>query len=1036
MTPPLLGVDIGSTTVKVVIVPAPGAAPTVATYSRHRGDPIAALREALSPHAHLSARPFVTGSNAPLVADRWGTAPVHEVSAVTAAVRRRHPRARVVVELGGQDAKLIAWPGDGRGGQPSAAMNDRCAAGTGVTIDRCLRRLGVTGEEAAAVSFDPTALHPVSSKCGVFAETDMVNLMRRGVPVPQLVSSLADSIVRQVLAVLARGVDLSPPVVLLGGPHVYLPALVGAWRHHLGAEATVPDHALYHAALGACDVGAVREADGRAISIDALVARFAPRRVAVAVPRTDAPFEGAWPSVGAIGIDAGSTAAKAVAAIGIDAGSTAAKAVAMNARGEVLARAWCASRAPVDDARTLLAQLSAQLGDEGRSVAAASVGVTGYASGILAPVLDADVDVVETVAHAESARAALGDVDVVCDVGGQDIKIIQLARDGVVRAFWLSSQCSAGIGALLEAVAADYGVTRDDYAARAFAARRAAWFGDPCVVLMDSARVGYQRMGFAPQEVLAGLARAVPRVVWSQVTNGVAPASLGRRFALQGGAHCNPAVARAQIEFLREHVPGAHVALHPHAADAGAIGAALMALRAAPRGRSTAPRRIELETAITVHTGDDTRCRICPSECPRTFVEVGRRDDSAVVHVTGHGCAEGAAIEPPRGDRAAAKQRKRAVPNLLAEETQLLFPRGARANKAGTPRARVGIPRVLALYRCAPLLRVYLEALDVDVVFSPATDQRLWRAGARHGANDPCFPIKVVHAHVHHLLTRVHDRGRRLDAVVFPHVTHAVTPVRHVADSASCVVVTAAPSLVRSAFAGPRGALSCRGVQLLDPLVTVTRPDLLARQLYEGLAAPLGASRGESDEALAAGMRAMAQVTRALKRRGREILDGVAARRWPAAALVLARPYHTDPGLNHHIGDELAALGLPAMSIAQLPDDAEFLRPLLADELARGAIADPYDIRDLLPGCANSGAAERVWAARIATRHPRMAVVDLSSFKCGQDSPTYGPIRDLVERSGVPYLALHDLDETRPVTSLRVRLRTFAHTLTARGMLP
>ncbi len=233
-----LGVDVGSTTVKAVLLAAGEARPARALYLRHRGDPIGAVRQALAALAPATVRVAVTGSGGRALAERWGARYVHEVSAVATAVRRRHPGARAVFELGGQDAKLVVFAG----GRAHMTMNDRCAAGTGVTVDRCLFRLGAV-DAAPSVRFDPARARRVSTKCGVFAETDMVNLARSGVPVEDLIISLADAIVAQNLAVLARGMTPEPEVILLGGPHVHLPALVGAWRHRLAAlwhERTLP----------------------------------------------------------------------------------------------------------------------------------------------------------------------------------------------------------------------------------------------------------------------------------------------------------------------------------------------------------------------------------------------------------------------------------------------------------------------------------------------------------------------------------------------------------------------------------------------------------------------------------------------------------------------------------------------------------------------------------------------------------------------------------------------------------------------------
>ena len=1045
LAPRLVGLDVGSTTIKVVVV-APGLeSPMVARYARHQGrlaeTMVTLLDDVLPPRSRVA----VTGSGG-IVADALGALAIHEVTAAAGAVARRHPAARTLIDLGGQDAKLVTFEPDGRGGaRPHVSMNDRCAAGTGVTLDRCLRRIGVSPAAAALVTYRADAVHPLSARCGVFAETDLVNLARRGVGPDALVSSLADAIVLASLGALTRGVTPRPPVVLLGGPHAHVPALTLAWRRHLsalwlergvdfdpkGGDVFVPEDALYYPALGAAlrgAPGAIAGSVARPRSRAWLLrAATAPRPASIA--REEAPLGRSrsreerppWPSVGA---------PSKRYALGIDAGSTVTKAVVLDASRRLVARAQRASGEPADDARALLAAVMGSLEEVDPAATLASIAVTGYGSAWIAPLVGADLEVVETVAHARAARAVLPEVDVVCDVGGQDIKVLALDPCGSIREFRVSSQCSAGIGAVLESTAREFDIARDRYAERAFAARRAPRFEDGCVVFLDAARVGLQRAGYSPEEILAGLARALPRVVWTQVANGLHPATLGRVVLLQGGVQRNEAAVRAQVDHLVTLVPGVRVAVHPHPELAGALGAALLALDAAPE---RAPRTLRLPV-VTLRVGEDLRCDLCANRCPRAELELSEGAERRAFMV-GHACDAGGEATRREGARRRRANDAR-VPDLYSLEARRLFaPEHAATPLRSTPkRVRVGIPRALAQYRAAPFFRAYLEALGVaprDVVFSPATSDALWREGAHHGATDPCFPVKVVLAHVHHLLRRVHDRGRPLDALFLPRVTRAVTPVRHAADCASCPVVAASPALVRAAFGG--AALDERGVALLDPEVTLSEPELLREQLFDAFRPLLGLTRGESDAAVAVGAAAVRAFEASLGARAQTLLSEARGR---GVVLVLARPYHADPGVSHHVGAELQSLGYPAMGVRAIPRDVAWLRALMADDLRRGAIEDPYDVRDLAPEIDNSGGSERLWAARVAARHGGLGVVDLSSFKCAQDAPTHAPVRALLADAGVAYCALHDLDETRPRISLRMRLRTFAGAMKERGLGP
>jgi predicted CoA-substrate-specific enzyme activase len=1049
-----LGLDVGSTTVKGVLLdPDEGVAPRLA-YRRHHGALLGSAAGVLAELAPTDARVrlALTGSGGRLLAERLQAPYVHEVVAVSDAVLLRHPGAGGFIDLGGQDAKLTIYDRDERGSvrRVDSSMNDRCAAGTGATLDRCLVRLG-RDIDIRAARYDAGRVRPLSSKCGVFAETDLVNLARAGVPADDLLISLADAIVLQCLAVLARGRLPPPPVILLGGPHVHFPALAGAWRHHLAAlwrrdgvavpsrgAVEAPPEGLYYAALGAVTRAVSGDVAPRPIGDLARALEAAPLPAA---GHLDRPFDGLVPPPAPRKLAPAGLPRFEGVAVGIDAGSTAIKAIAVDGDGRALATASRRSDDPIANARAVIEELRGALARAARLDDVRAVGVTGYAAPLLAPLIGADAQPVETAAHARAARAYEPKADVVCDVGGQDIKVLLLGPWGEIRDFRISSQCNAGIGMVLETTARELGVPLERYAELAGAARRAPRFGDGCVVFLDADRVTFQRQGFSREEILAGLARALPRVIWEQIMNGFPLASLGRTFVLQGGVQRNAAAVRAEREYLAGAVANARVVVHPLAAEAGAFGAALAAMEARPRGACRDLCLAGGAEVVAVRSNDDTRCRLCPNACARTVVTIQRADGATVEHVAGFACAEGATLARPGADTRSVRKRKDLrTPNLLAEEARRLFTIGTdvAAEDGRQRRFRIGIPRVLSMYRAAPFFRGYLQALGVarrDVVFSPPTSTGLWRAGLGGGASDPCFPVKVTLAHVDYLIRQVHDSGEQLDAIFVPSFTHALTPVQHAADCASCPVVAAAPALVKASLGQPGGPLARRGIGLIDAPITITDARALPAQMFEALGVRIGATRAESDRALATGLAAMRALDARLQSAGREVLDRVARDEAAWAVLVLGRPYHADPGICHRVGEELQALELPVLGIRSLPRDAGWMSPTFAAGAKGGAdtCRDPFDVRDLVRECGNSGSNERLWAARVAARHPRVAVVDLSSFKCAQDPAVDAPIRALLDEAGVPLCALHDLDETRPTTALRLRLRTLAHALSERG---
>ncbi|MFV1963666.1 MAG: BadF/BadG/BcrA/BcrD ATPase family protein, partial [Acidimicrobiia bacterium] len=364
--------------------------------------------------------------------------------------------------------------------------------------------------------------------------------------------------------------------------------------------------------------------------------------------------------------------------IGLDGGSTSSKAVLIDEQGELLAKTYRLSQGnPIEDARTLLAQVRDQVSTRGCQLEVLGFGATGYAADVLDQALCVDANLVETVAHMMSAQRYCGDdVDVICDIGGQDIKVLFL-QNGVIKSFRLSNQCSAGNGMLLQAMADQFGVALHDFADIAFQARLAPRFSYGCAVFLDADRVNYQKEGFSREELFAGLAQVLPKNIWQYVVQIPRLAELGRKFVLQGGTQYNLAAVKAQVDYIRARVPGAEVRVHPHCGEAGAIGAALEARRqVAQRGQS---RFIGLESAIhleyTTRTDASTRCTFCDNHCTRTFIDTRTPQGTTSRYIAGFSCEKGT-VESKQAVVALNQTRKRLkarYPNLVDYEAEAVF---------------------------------------------------------------------------------------------------------------------------------------------------------------------------------------------------------------------------------------------------------------------------------------------------------------------------------------------------------------------------
>ena len=1103
----VVGLDVGSTTVKAVVVDPRTKAILWSDYQRHETrqaekvvELLVAIGDAFSDILPRDIRVFITGSGAAPLREPLGAKFVQEVNAVTMAVQELHPDAGSVIELGGQDAKIIIYKdGDGGDKRAIASMNDKCASGTGATIDKCLIKVGMPRDELALLRWDGSRLHHVAAKCGVFAETDIVNLVKSGIPAAEIMCSLADAIVGQNLSVLTRGNTLRPKVLLLGGPNAFLPFLQECWRQRIPETwkargfvprgglpvdqlIAVPRDAQYYAAYGAAIYGLHEPAAvGVFRGLDPLKTFVAGgRKAQLGIAAGPALAAGAEEvaefrrqySIPPF-VPASFTPGQQVqAVIGLDGGSTSSKAVLVGLDGSVLCKEYQLSKGnPIADTKELLARLAGFVHRQGATLQVMGFGATGYAADVLETSLRADVNVVETVAHMIAAVKFCGDIDVICDVGGQDIKVLFMAN-GELRNFRLSNQCSAGNGMLLQAMADQFGVPVTEYAAVAFKAALTPKFSYGCAVFLDADRVNFQKEGYSSEELLAGLAMVLPKNVWQYVVQIPRMAALGRRYVLQGGTQYNLAAVKAQVDYIKERVPDAEVHVHPHPGEAGAIGAALEALRVVTRrGSSTF---IGLDAAIalsyTSRNDESTRCHFCPNQCARTFIDTVTDDGATSRYISGFSCEKGTveSVESLKQLTARRKDLKLRYPNLVDYESKLLFrsfytpeplpaadtpvddvavsstvlgrikrrpvrrsfrrsPAAAAARRRGV---RVAIPRVLNIYSTAPIWRTYFETLGLEsehVIFSDYTSEELWAEGGKYGSIDPCYPSKVAQAHVHNLLFHKHTR-HRFEYLFFPCITHVPTFVVGTMDSASCPIVAGAPKVIRAAFTKEVDFFAERDVDYVDGAVTLSEPNYFAKQMFEMWGGRLGITEDENDFACRQGLAALRLADEDLQRRGLEILQKLEEENG-VGVLLLARPYHLDPGLNHGVLDEFQALGYPVLSIRSIPKDPAWLARYFSDDLARGFVRSPLDISDVWPENYSANSVQKVWAAKFAARHPNVVVLDLSSFKCGHDAPTYGLIDNIISSSRTPYSALHDIDANKPGGSIRIRVRTYAHTL-------
>ena len=1132
-----IGFDVGSTTVKAVVIDTEKDEIIWSDYQRHDTkqpekslELLKAMERDLDLEGVTGMRCFITGSGGGNIGKHIGGKFVQEVNAVSLAVEKLYPATHSVIELGGQDAKIIIFKPDEETGKKKKipSMNDKCAGGTGAVIDKINAKLKIPAAELCNMGYYDLRLHPVAGKCGVFAETDINGLQKSGVPSDQLMASLFESIIQQNISVLTRGHTLMPEVLLLGGPNCYIKGMKDCWKYNIpkiweernvvlpkGVAPEdlikVPDNAQYFAAIGAVEYGKEEEdhigvytgwkglehyilvgreeekkkmnggnTTGLYSTDNELVAFKEKHKIEKFTPATFKPGEVVR---GCIGIDGGSTSTKA-ALVSLD--------------KEVLIKAYQLSKGnPIEDTIDILGNIQKQVEDQGATLEILGVGTTGYAKDILKDVLQADVALVETVAHTQAGLHFYPETDVICDVGGQDIKIIILNQGRVVD-FKLNTQCSAGNGYFLQSTAQGFGYTVEEFAEKAFEAKTFPKFGYGCAVFMQSDIVDFQRQGWRAEEIMAGLANVLPKNIWLYVSQIPNLAKLGSTFVLQGGTQHNLAAVKTQVDFIEERFKGSgiepKVFVHKHTGEAGAIGCGIEAARLYHNGKRTEFIGMERVSNILYKTTreESTRCYFCKNKCLRTFIDVKTENiapdkieeekkkfielkviepdqianpKSKVPMANGTQrliiatCEKGTVedVTDMRGIKQGIDDIKKINPNIIEEAAknawisykpeivseEITEPKGLFISKKQKEeysdrlakfekrsKLVIGIPRILNMYQHTPFFTAYFESLGVkpgNFVYSEFTTEEMYKAGAKRGSIDPCFPSKVAIPHIHNLLY-VQNKKKKIDFIFSPIVDNMPSELEFAQAHNACPTITATVEAAKAAFIKEGDLFKQHETEYVNPFIQLFNMQLTARQMYECFKERLGLTEEENNKAVKEGYKAYDKFINDHKDKSFEVLQRLEKEN-KIGIVVLARPYHNDPGINHEILEEFQKLGYPVFYQDTLPTDEDTLEKLFGDEIKAGIIRSPFDIEDVWKNSYSENTSRKVWAAKYTARHPNLIALELSSFKCGHDAPIYTVIQEIVEDSGTPYFSFKDIDENKPSGSIKIRVETIGYFL-------
>ncbi len=970
----LAGIDIGSTTVKLVLLDENNHT-VFGEYRRHMAHTqqtlAQLLREARALTGDCDLKVCITGSGSLNLGKALQITFVQEVVAVATALQFVAPQTDVAIELGGEDAKIIYFKGG-----LEERMNGVCAGGTGSFIDQmaALLQTDATGLNEEAAHY--RQIYPIAARCGVFAKTDIQPLINEGATKADLAASIFQAVVNQTISGLACGKPIRGCVAFLGGPLHFLPELKKAFIRtlKLTEETTVdPDNSHLFAAMGA----ALEAGEEQAVSLDGLLTRLEQGvEMAFELKRLDPLFRNREEydafrlrhekaQVGKSDL----SAYEGDCFLGIDAGSTTTKAALIGSQGQLLWSFYANNQGnPIRTAMDAMGQLQQAMPAGARIVRSCS---TGYGEALLKSAFSLDEGEVETVAHCSAAAFFDPQVDCVLDIGGQDMKCIKL-RKGCVDTVLLNEACSSGCGSFIENFAESLGYSAEQFAQKALFAENPIDLGTRCTVFMNSNVKQAQKEGAPVSDISAGLAYSVIKNALYKVIKLTDAKDLGTHIVVQGGTFYNQAVLRAF-----ETIAGVEATCPDISGIMGAFGAALIA-RQRYAGQETSMVPLE-EIGSLPYTTSTAHCGGCENRCMLTINKFpgGRR------HITGNRCEKGL------GGSQSGKKGK----SIFDYKRKRLFDYEPLTEEEAH-RGTVGIPRVLNIYENFPFWATLFRKLGIRVVLSPFSTRKIYELGMESiPSESECYPAKLSHGHVQWLI----DQG--IKTIFHPCVFYEHQEFQTAQNHYNCpIVVSYAENLKNNVEAVADG-----DVHYIRPFIAFTDEKTAADRLVKTCAEEWHIPEAEVREAVHAAWEEQQKTKAQIRAKGAELMEEMAST--GANGIVLTgRPYHVDPEINHGIPELIASYGLYVLSEDSVPNLEDPTRPL--------RVLDQWVYHSRLYN-----------AAEFVSRRDDLELVQLNSFGCGLDAVTTDQVCDILEKSNKLYTVLK-IDEVNNLGAIRIRIRS------------
>ena len=982
-----IGIDVGSTTVKVVVLDERGEL-LFKSYTRHFSEvretaarSLAALAAdgALKPETTVAVT--LTGSGGVSVAERLELSFVQEVIACAKAVETHIPQTDVAIELGGEDAKITFFTNG-----VEQRMNGSCAGGTGAFIDQMASLLKTDAMGLDDLASRAKNLYPIAARCGVFAKTDVQPLLNEGVPREDIALSVLQAVAHQTISGLACGRKIRGNIAFLGGPLNFLPELKKRFIETLSVKPenhmVVEDSELF-VAIGAALHGTKKETR-RFAEVLAAFEKLATLRETgreslrpFFLDETErqafiARHAQAQVRRGALASHCGPVF------LGIDGGSTTTKAVLIGEGGELLYTYYGSNEGdPIKVASGILEDIYAQLPEAARIVASS---VTGYGEALIREAFRLDHSEVETIAHYKAAEYFLPGVDFILDIGGQDMKCLRI-KDGVIDNILLNEACSSGCGSFIETFAQSVQMPVADFAREALDSRAPSDLGSRCTVFMNSSVKQAQKEGASVADISAGLSYAVIKNALIKVIKIKNPEELGRKIVVQGGTFYNDSVLRAF-----ELISGREAVRPDIAGLMGAFGSALIAKErwqgqdVSSVLQAEALRSFEVKHSVA-------RCRLCTNTCAMT---VNRFSDGRKF-ISGNRCERGLGK---------SKASSNDLPDLYAWKYERVF---AYEPIAGAPRGLIGIPRALNMFENYPLWFTFLTELGFEVRLSSPSSRALLEQGLDTLPSDTvCYPAKLVHGHIVDLV------NQGVKTIFYPCIPFEKKEFADSDNHFNCPVVTSYPELIRNNI----DYLRENDVVMIQPFLSLEDEKKLAAQLSRALP---DIAYAEIRRALGLAWAEQMRMKADIARQGEAALDML--RETGRQGIILAgRPYHVDPAIHHGIPHIITSLGMAVLTEDSVAHLGQLDAPL--------RVVDQWTYH-----------ARLYRAAALAAREPALNVIHMNSFGCGLDSIVVDQLQEILTHRGKIYTGLK-IDEGSNLGAARIRIRSLKAALAERGSRP